>query len=166
MNFCQRLNWNLYHNFWQVKQKKKHTMTQRKHLIVHMYLAKKTNNQFRHLMFCLKVTNNVAINYCSCQSLYDFIQLSLINTTKEPTRLLKKKHDLKNNFVPIKKERIFWIAKYIQIYKDLVTAHQVKTAQCFITICVLLHEIFGKHTYFKSIVILMNWSLYNTYRIK
>ena len=37
-------------------------------------LNKKSNDQFRLLMLCLKVANNAANNYCSCQSLYDFIQ--------------------------------------------------------------------------------------------
>ena len=37
-------------------------------------LNKKSNHQFRHLMLCLKVANNAANNYRSCQSLYDFIQ--------------------------------------------------------------------------------------------
>ena len=47
-----------------------------------------------------KDANNVRNKYCLCNLLYDFIQLLLINTTKEPTRLLT------NNFVPIKKKRI------------------------------------------------------------
>ena len=46
-------------------------------------LSKKSSHQFRHIMLCSKVTNNAMNNYRSCQSLYDFIQLSLINTTKE-----------------------------------------------------------------------------------
>ena len=46
-------------------------------------LSKNSNYQFRHLMLCSKFANNVTNNYRSCQSLYNFIQLSLINTTKE-----------------------------------------------------------------------------------
>lgn len=76
-------------------------------------LSKKTNNQFRHLMFCLKVTNNVAINHCSYQSLYDFIQLSLINTTKRTNTIVKKKHALKSFLFLLKRRGYFWIAKDI-----------------------------------------------------
>ena len=68
-------------------------MMQKKGLIVHMDLVKRSNHQFRHLMLCLKVKNNATNNYRSCQSLYDFIQLSLTNTTKEPKRLLYNIYD-------------------------------------------------------------------------
>ena len=36
-------------------------------------LSKQSNNQFRHLILCLKVTNNATNNYRSYQSLYDCI---------------------------------------------------------------------------------------------
>ena len=52
-----------------------------------------------------------ARNSRSCQSLYDFIQLSLINTTKEPKRSLNNKHDLKYNCIRVKKKRFFWDCK-------------------------------------------------------
>ena len=61
-------------------------------------------------MLGLKAVNNVTNNYCSCQSLHDFIQLSLINTTEGLTRLLNKKCDLTNNFIPIKKNIYVLIA--------------------------------------------------------
>ena len=60
-------------------------------------LSKKINHQFRYFMLYLKVSNNFTNNYRSCQSFYPFIQLSLLNTTKEPTQLLNKKSDLINN---------------------------------------------------------------------
>ena len=47
-------------------------------------LSKHSQHQFRHLMLCLKVANNATNNYQSCQSLYDFTQLSLCKTSKEP----------------------------------------------------------------------------------
>ena len=68
-------------------------------------LSKQSNHQFRHLILCLKVANNATNNYHSCQSLYDCIQLSLINTTKEPKRSLNNKCDLTNNFIRVKKKR-------------------------------------------------------------
>ena len=58
-------------------------------------LSKHSKHQFRRLMMCLKVVNNATNNYRSCQSLYDFIQLSLCKTSKEPKRVLNKKVDLK-----------------------------------------------------------------------
>ena len=59
-------------------------------------LSKHSKHQFRHLMLCLKVANNATNNYQSCQSLYDFIMLSLCKTSKEPKRVLNNKVDLKN----------------------------------------------------------------------
>ena len=59
-------------------------------------LSKHSKYQFRHLMLCLKVANNATNNYQSCQSLYDFIQLSLCKTSKEPKRVLNNKIDLTN----------------------------------------------------------------------
>ena len=50
-------------------------------------LSKHSQYQFRHLLLCLKVSNNATNNYQSCQSLYDFIQLSLYKTSKEPKRV-------------------------------------------------------------------------------
>ena len=57
-------------------------------------LSKRSKHQFRHFTMCLKVVNN-ATNYQSCQSLYDFIQLSICKTSKEPKRVLNEKVDLK-----------------------------------------------------------------------
>ena len=58
-------------------------------------------------MLCLKVVYNAINNYQSCQSLYDFVQLSLISTIKEPKRSLSNKCDLTNNFIHVKKKRIY-----------------------------------------------------------
>ena len=58
-------------------------------------LSKHSKHQFRHLMLCLKLANNATNNYQSCQSLYDFIHLSLCKTSKEPKRVLNNKVDLK-----------------------------------------------------------------------
>ena len=68
-------------------------------------LSKQSNHQFRHLILCLKVANNATNNYRLCQSLYNFIQLSLINTTKEPKQKLNNKCDLINNFIHVNKNR-------------------------------------------------------------
>ena len=46
-------------------------------------------------------------NYRLCQSLFDFIQLLFINTTKEPKRSLNNKCDLTNNSIRVKKKRLF-----------------------------------------------------------
>ena len=47
-------------------------------------LSCKIEHQHRHFILCLQVSNNVTNNYRSCQVLYDFIQLSIQNTTKDP----------------------------------------------------------------------------------
>ena len=67
-------------------------------------LSKKINHQFRYFILYLKVSNNATNNYRSCQSFYTFIQLSLLNTTKEPTQLLNKKSDLINNVTYVLKK--------------------------------------------------------------
>ena len=76
---------------------------------------KYSNHQFRHLMLCLKVANNATNDYQSCQLLYDFIQLSLCKTSKEPKRVLNNKIDLTNKALHLKKRKFFWIANYILI---------------------------------------------------
>ena len=76
---------------------------------------KYSNHQFRHLMLCLKVANNATNDYQSCQLLYDFIQLSLCKTSKEPKRVLNNKIDLTNKALHFKKRKFFWIANYILI---------------------------------------------------
>ena len=65
-------------------------------------LSKHSNHKFRHLMLCLKVANNATNNYQSRQSLYDFIQLSLCKTTKEPKRMLNNKINLSNKALHFK----------------------------------------------------------------
>ena len=78
-------------------------------------LSKHSKHQFRHLMLCLKVANNATNNYQSCQSLYDFIHLSLCKTSKEPKRVLNNKVDLKTKALHLKKTKDVWIVNYIFI---------------------------------------------------
>ena len=40
-------------------------------------LSEKKDNQWRHMMLCLKVANNEINNYRTCQSLFDFIKLTI-----------------------------------------------------------------------------------------
>ena len=68
-------------------------------------------------MLCLKVANNAINNHQSCQSLYDFIQLSLCKTSQEPKRVLNNKVDLINKVLHFKKAKYVWIANYILIEK-------------------------------------------------
>ena len=63
-------------------------------------------------MLCFKVANNAQ----SCQSLYDFIQLSLYKSSKEPKRVLNNKIDLTKKALHFKK-KCDWIANYILIEK-------------------------------------------------
>ena len=106
-------------------------MTQKKWLIIHIRLVGK-NHQFRHLMLCLKVANNVTNNYCSCQSLYDSIQLSLINITKEPKWSLNNKRDLTNNCKRVKKKRNCLDCKRF-LYLE-ITGHRVSSKNCHLFI--------------------------------
>ena len=47
-------------------------------------------------MLCLKVANNETNNYRTCQSLFDFIKLSISPTEKEPIRKLNKSSNVTN----------------------------------------------------------------------
>ena len=53
-------------------------------------LIKTIDHQWRHMMLCLNVANNERNNYRTCQSLYDFLKLSLSTLNKEPVRGLNK----------------------------------------------------------------------------
>ena len=55
-----------------------------------MHLVKKKDNQWRHMMLCLKVANNETNNYRTCQSLFDFIKLTISPIDKEHIRKLNK----------------------------------------------------------------------------
>ena len=47
-------------------------------------------------MLCLKVANNETNNYRTCQSLFDFIKLSISSTEKEPIQKLNKSSNVTN----------------------------------------------------------------------
>ena len=65
------------------------------------------------ILYCLKVANNATNNYRLCQSLFNSIQLLLINTTKEPKWTLNNKCHLTNNFIRVKKKRNYLDCKWI-----------------------------------------------------
>ena len=53
-------------------------------------LIKTKDHQWRHMILCLNVANNETNNYRTCQSLYDFLKLSLSPLNKGPVRRLNK----------------------------------------------------------------------------
>ena len=53
-------------------------------------------------MLCLKVANNETNNYRTCQSLFDFIKLTLSPTEKEPIRKLSKSSNVINKSLILK----------------------------------------------------------------
>ena len=59
-------------------------------------LSKTKDHQWRHMMLCLKVANNETTNYRTCQSLCDFLKLSISPINKEPVQKLNKKTDVTN----------------------------------------------------------------------
>ena len=69
-----------------------------------MHLVKNKNNQWRHMMLCLKVTNNETNNYRTCQSLFEFIKLPISPTEKYPIRKLSKSSNVINKSSILKKE--------------------------------------------------------------
>ena len=81
----------------------KDTTKLKNYLIVHMRLVKK-DHQWRHMILCLKVANNETNIYRTCQSLFDFIQLSISPTEKEPIRKLNKSSNVTNKSAISKKE--------------------------------------------------------------
>ena len=56
------------------------------------------------MILCLKVTNNEIHNYRTCQSLFEFIKLTVSPIEKEPIRKLNKSSTVINKIVDIKKE--------------------------------------------------------------
>ena len=67
-------------------------------------LSKKRDHQWRHMMLCLKVANNETNNYRTCQSLFDFIKLTISPTEKEPIRKLSKSSNVINKSSILKKK--------------------------------------------------------------
>ena len=55
------------------------------------------------MMLCLKVANNEPNNYRTCQSLFDFIKLTISPTEKEPIRKLSKSSNVINKSSILKK---------------------------------------------------------------
>ena len=82
----------------------KDTAKLKNYLIVHMHLVKKKDHQWRHIMLCLKVANNKTNNYRTCQSLFNFIKLSISPTEKEPIRKLNKSSNVTNKSWILKKK--------------------------------------------------------------
>ena len=58
-------------------------------------------------MLCLKVANNETNNYRTCQSLFDFIKLTISSTEKEPIQKLSKSSNVINKSLILKKESEF-----------------------------------------------------------
>ena len=66
-----------------------------KQLFYSTYTLSKTKYyQWRHIILCLKFAKNETNNYRTCQSLFDFLKLSLSRLNKEPVRKLNKKEML------------------------------------------------------------------------
>lgn len=75
-------------------------------------------------MLCLKVANNAQ----SCQSLYDFIQLSLYKTSREPNLVLNKKKLPNKQSVTFKKSKICLDCK---LYLNLeIVGHRSSSRKC------------------------------------
>ena len=55
-------------------------------------------------MLCLKVANNETNNYRTCQSLFDFIKLTISPTDKKPIRKLNKSSNVINESSILKKK--------------------------------------------------------------
>ena len=64
-------------------------------------LSKKRDNQWRHMMLCLKVANNETNNYRTCESLFDFIKLTISPIDKEPIRKLNENGNVINKSVTL-----------------------------------------------------------------
>ena len=131
-------------------------------------LIKKSNYQFRRLMLCLKVTNNATNSCRSYQSLYAFIQLSLINTTIEPKRLLKNKYDLTNNLIHVKKKRICLDCKR---FLDLeILGHRASNKKCllfFLDWCFVTWDLSKKYVFeIYGNIYDQNTSLHSSIKIK
>ena len=79
-------------------------------------------------MLCLKVANNATNNYQSYQSSYDFIQLSLYKSSKEPKQVLNNKIDLINKALYLNKNKK---NLYCKLYLNLkIVGHRSSSRKC------------------------------------
>ena len=56
------------------------------------------------MMLCLKVANNETNNYRTCQSLFEFIKLTVYSIEKEPIWKLNKSSNVENKSLILKKK--------------------------------------------------------------
>ena len=75
-----------------------------KELFNSSYALSKKDYQWRHMMLCLKFANNETNNYRTCQSLFDFIKLTISPIDKAPTLKLNKSSKVINKSSIFKKK--------------------------------------------------------------
>ena len=97
------------------------------YLIVHMHLVKK-DHQWRHMMLCLKVANNETNNYRTCQSLFEFIKLTISPIEKEPIRKLNKSSNVINKSSILKKKVNYSNCVKILNFRD--AGHRENSKDC------------------------------------
>ena len=102
IRFLPKLSYNHYLCL-KIKINLKDIAKLKNYLIVHMYLVK-NDYQWRHMMLCLKVANNETNNYRTCQSLFNFIKLTISSIDKEPIRKLNKSSNVINKSQILKNE--------------------------------------------------------------
>ena len=79
-------------------------------------------------MLCLKVANIETNNYRTCQSLFDFIKLSISSSEKEPIRKLSKSSNVTNKtWILKKKVNCTNCVKFLSIHD---AGHRAKSKDC------------------------------------
>ena len=79
-------------------------------------------------MLCLKVANNETNNYRTCQSLFDFIKLTLSPIDKETIRKLNKTSNIMNKSLIFKKK--VNCNKCILLFNVLDAGHRENSKDC------------------------------------
>ena len=79
-------------------------------------------------MLCLKVANNETNNYQTCQSLFEFIKLTISPIEKEPNRKLNKSSNVINTSSILKKK--VNCSNCVKILNICDTGHRGNSKDC------------------------------------
>ena len=80
------------------------------------------------MMLCLKVANNETNNYRTCESLFDFIKLTISSIDKEHIRKLNKTSNVINKSLILKNK--VKCSKCMKLLNFLDTRHRANSKDC------------------------------------
>ena len=99
-----------------------------KELFDSAYALSKKDHQWRHMMLYLKVANNETHNYRTCQSLFDFIKLSIYPIDKRSIRKLIKSSNVINKSSILKKK--VNCSNCVKLLNNIDADHRANSKDC------------------------------------